>query len=772
MRAEDRTPGTWWSRSRDRVRAVLVLTAALALVAAILVPVVKSVPAFADAGCGAACTSVSSDPKTLAGELVSAANAGNFTEATITTGSIIQNELVPIAAGNVSPQCNIDYRVLQTLVVTLRSYGNVQVTDLNRWCANDGKHTCGVAGSSPWHCAQPAIAIDFGRIGGQVLDGSNAASIGLLRLLNSFLPSNMHVGQLGCAGRPSLANNYGFSNLGREFTDSCNHVHIDFGYASGTLRVTPPASQTPPPAPTGFKSVLGPGDFSGDGKADLLGVTQDGVLRLYAGDGYGHFTASTGTQIGVSWGAFKQILGPADFDGDKKPDLLAITTDGALRLYSGNGSGGFLAATGRVIGSSWADFKTVTGPGDFDGDGKNDLLAVTTDGALRLYAGNGTGGFLASTGKVIGSSWNQFVRVLGPGDFDGDGKNDLLAVTTDGALRLYPGNGTGGFLASTGTVIGAGWAGFRSVNGPGDFDGDGKADMLAVAFDGTLTIYSGDGAGGFLRSIPLVIGSSWQNYPSVVTTPDFDGDGNSDILATTSSGDLLLYRGSGTGRFLNGAGGTRIGSSFGQYKQILTPGDFDGDGKSDLLALKSDGTLYLWAGNGAGGFKPGTGVLIGSSFNTFTQIVTPGDFSGDGLADLLTLKSDGTLLLYKGDGTGHFLNGSGGTVIGSAFNTFVRILPARDIDGDGKVDIIGVRPNGDLRVFLGNGSGGFRNGSAPLQGGRGWTGFASILDPIDFTGDGRPDMLTIRKDGTLTLWAGNDSREFLTSYSAVIGVGW
>jgi hypothetical protein len=60
---------------------------------------------------------------------------------------------------------------------------------------------------------------------------------------------------------------------------------------------------------------------------------------------------------------------------------------------------------------------------------------------------------------VIGRGWNIFNEVVGPGDWNGDGASDLIGRGTDGTLRLYPGNGSGGF--GTPSRIGAGWTGYR-----------------------------------------------------------------------------------------------------------------------------------------------------------------------------------------------------------------------------------------------------------------------------------------------------------------------
>jgi hypothetical protein len=96
------------------------------------------------------------------------------------------------------------------------------------------------------------------------------------------------------------------------------------------------------------------------------------------------------------------FAGPGDMTGDGRADVLARDTDGMLWLYPGSWRGGLLS---RVhAGSGWNYMTVIAGRGDFNGDLRNDLLAVDTSGALWLYRGNGTGGWL---GKVqVGSGWN------------------------------------------------------------------------------------------------------------------------------------------------------------------------------------------------------------------------------------------------------------------------------------------------------------------------------------------------------------------------------
>jgi peptidoglycan/xylan/chitin deacetylase (PgdA/CDA1 family) len=210
------------------------------------------------------------------------------------------------------------------------------------------------------------------------------------------------------------------------------------------------ASSVPaPPAPAPRTAH----DFDGDGKADVVArETATGALWLYPGNGRGGF--GTATRIGQGWNDVDILVGPGDFNGDGKADLVAReTATGALWLHPGDGRGGFGTAT--RIGRGWNVMDSIVGPGDFNGDGKADLIArETATGALWLYPGNGRGGF--GTATQIGRGWNVMDSIVGPGDFNGDGRTDLIArETATGALWLYPGNGRGGF--GTATQNGRGW---------------------------------------------------------------------------------------------------------------------------------------------------------------------------------------------------------------------------------------------------------------------------------------------------------------------------
>jgi hypothetical protein len=157
----------------------------------------------------------------------------------------------------------------------------------------------------------------------------------------------------------------------------------------------------------------------------------------------------------------------------------------------------------------------------------------------------------------------------------------------------------------------------------------------------------------------------------VVPAGDFDGDGHGDLIARSRDGDLYLYRGNGAGGFQRSAWRV-IGRGWQIFTAIFSPGDFDGDGTSDVIARTAGGRLYLYRGDGQGSWTLPR-VTIGNGWQIFTALASVGDFDGDGHADVLARDADGALLLYSGDGRGYW--DLPRRQVGSGWDIFDSIIP-------------------------------------------------------------------------------------------------
>ncbi|MGW1904849.1 FG-GAP-like repeat-containing protein, partial [Streptomyces cinnamoneus] len=179
-------------------------------------------------------------------------------------------------------------------------------------------------------------------------------------------------------------------------------------------------------------------------------------------------------------------LTAGDLNADGKKDVVAVKVEtGELFLYPGTGKSGLDMLGDRVeIGSGgWNGMKNLT-VGDFNGDGKDDLVASKTEtGELFLYPGTGKKSLEALGDRVlIGTGgWNG-MNNLSAGDFNGDGKADIIASKNEtGELFLYPGTANKGLdTLGSRTLIGTGgWNGMNKL-AAGDFNKDGKPDLVAT----------------------------------------------------------------------------------------------------------------------------------------------------------------------------------------------------------------------------------------------------------------------------------------------------
>ncbi|MGG5257990.1 SpoIID/LytB domain-containing protein [Phycicoccus avicenniae] len=254
---------------------------------------------------------------------------------------------------------------------------------------------------------------------------------------------------------------------------------------------------------------------------------------------------------------------------------------------------------------------------------------------------------------------------------------------------------------------------------PRDVTGDGRADLLAVeSSGGALRVYPSNGTGGW--KAPIVQGSGFTAFPKVLTAGTWDAGPVSDLLLQDTSGRLFLRPGTGTGTF-----GTarQIGSGWTVHNLVVPVGDWDGDGATDLLARRaSDGRLFLYRGNGTGGFVPGTGSEIGTGWNIFDAVLSPGDLDGDGAPDLLARTPAGVTYLYRGNGAGGWKLPR--STVATGWQRYTALTAIGDFTGDGRNDVLGRTADGRLWVLPGNGAGGV---TAPRQVGTGWNMFSRLL---------------------------------------------
>ncbi len=360
------------------------------------------------------------------------------------------------------------------------------------------------------------------------------------------------------------------------------------GRGDGTFR----AGRVARTALAGVDALTAGGDFNRDGDADLIARGSRGVLWLLPGDGTGLFPVSQ--HLSAGWKAHDVIMGGLDLSGDGRPDVAARDSrTGNVRIFANIGGGALSPAisTTATPGRPWTLSR------DLSGDRRPDLVSLTKTGGLVVQPARRQN-WLAPI-RHRGQSWTGAIRVMIVGDWDRDGYVDAMARERGtGTMALFRGLASGGFAARS-----RGWRGWQSrslVTPVGDFDGDGRPDLMARASDGHIWLYPGRGIKRF--GSPVIMRSSLPRGSSVVSVGLWNKDGAPDVLVRLVSGTMLLYPGNGPGGLDDPI---RMGSGFERYDALIGGGDLTGDGQVDLLGRSDDGRVWLIPGRQSSAKRPG-----------------------------------------------------------------------------------------------------------------------------------------------------------------------
>ncbi|MET9965126.1 VCBS repeat-containing protein [Streptomyces sp. NPDC006356] len=288
----------------------------------------------------------------------------------------------------------------------------------------------------------------------------------------------------------------------------------------------------------------------------------------------------------------------------------------------------------------------------------------------------------------------------------------------DWTLTVTPADGVGAPLQVRGTVrLVRGDAVRRDHVGAAGLP-DGVGDLLTLNSSGALTFQQGTGKGTFSGKVS---GSGWSTKTVAVPFGDLNGDRCNDVLVRMSDGSLRGYKPKCGLAPTPSTSYTKLGTGWNAYNVLTSPGDLTGDKRADLLARKaSTGDVYLFAAKSDGTLA--AGKKIRSAWSGYTKIVGAGDLNGDGRGDLLARDKAGTLWRYNGLGNGLLKDRvKVFTGWGSGYNV---IVGAGDITGDGKADLVSRDGSGNMWRNSGDGKGSF---GARVKIASGWQGYKGVF---------------------------------------------
>lgn len=389
---------------------------------------------------------------------------------------------------------------------------------LSAWCG-------GVAGAA--ECAKPAFAVADFKVGGGDADRGYPGGISLVDADDD--------------GDIDVYATQGYDTTAQKLNARPSTLYLNDG--KGRFSRAPDSDITATAAPASGSTWA---DIDGDGDLDAFVSTQLGRPDLfYRNQGHARFVKDElGEATATKGSNFTSTF--ADLDGDGDLDLFVggpTLELPATTLVFRNDGGTFVRVSGTVLDNGLSNPGAVLAA-DFDNDGDQDVLVANSDIARKsdlpaaafesaqLYRNDGGWRFSRVPDSALGRAAFPSITAA-VGDVDNDGDLDVfLGLYDDGKGlkrdRVFLNGGKGDFTEAT-DFAPPEHAQMASGAAFADFNLDGNLDLVAVSYEGAVSVYAGDGRGRFAAVADAALSGRKGPHFSIATG-DLNGDGKPDAV--------------------------------------------------------------------------------------------------------------------------------------------------------------------------------------------------------------------------------------------------